>query len=143
MTDGPRHRVLVVEDDPGVRQLIGSHLKRKGYEPITAESAEAVLEQVRAGELEYDVALTDVHLPGMTGVELNRLLLATSPLSPIIVITGDDDAELARRALQEGATGYLLKPFELFARWGGASRARGCTWGTRSPAPGRATVRGW
>ncbi len=114
MTDTTRHTVLVVEDDPGVRELVSSHLRKKGYVAVTAESAEEVLDSLRSGELTYDVALTDVHLPGMMGVELNRLLLATAPLKPIIVITGDDDAELARRALQDGATGYLLKPFELF-----------------------------
>lgn len=106
--------MLVVEDDPGVRGLVSSHLGKSGYEVVAAESAEEVLEQIRSGELRYDVALTDVHLPKMSGVELNRLLLAMQPLSPIIVITGDDDADLARRALREGATGYLLKPFELF-----------------------------
>lgn len=114
MTERERHTVLVVEDDAGVRGLVASHLKKNRYEVVEAESGEAVLDAIRSGELAYDVALTDVHLPGMSGVELNRLLLAMAPLSPIIVITGDDDAELARRALKEGASGYLLKPFELF-----------------------------
>lgn len=114
MSDRSKQTVLVVEDDAGVREMVTAHLRKKGYEPVGASSAEAVLERIRGGDLSYDVALTDVHLPGMSGVELNRLLLATSPLSPILVITGDDDAELARRALQDGAAGYLLKPFELF-----------------------------
>lgn len=108
------HVVLVVEDDPGIRGMVSSHLQKRGYAIVEASSAETALTQIRGGGLQYDVALTDVHLPGMSGVELTGLLLATSPLSPIIVITGDDDARLARRALTEGATGYLLKPFELF-----------------------------
>ena len=106
--------MLVVEDDDSARELIATHLRRERYEVETASSAESVLNRIRDRTLDYDVALTDVHLPGMSGVELNRLLLATNPLSPIIVITGDDDANLARRALKEGASGYLLKPFELF-----------------------------
>ncbi|MGK7312449.1 MAG: response regulator [Candidatus Longimicrobiales bacterium M2_2A_002] len=114
MTEPRPHRVLVVEDDSGVRELIASHLRKAGYEVETASSAESVLDRIRDRDLDYDVALTDVHLPGMSGVDLNRLLLATAPLSPVIVITGDDDADLARRALKEGASGYLLKPFELF-----------------------------
>ena len=114
MTEVEKHRVLVVEDDPGVRELVASHLKKRGYSVESAETAEEVLDRIQAQDLEYDVALTDVHLPGMSGVELSRLLLASAPLHPIIVITGDDDADLARRALREGATGYLLKPFELF-----------------------------
>ena len=114
MKESGKYRVLVVEDDPGVRSLIGSHLERSRYEVETAGTAEEVVDGLRSGAVSYDVALTDVHLPGMSGVKLNRLLLATSPFSPIIVITGDDDAGLARQALQEGASGYLLKPFELF-----------------------------
>lgn len=114
MTEATEYRVLVVEDDAGVRDLIATHLRRSGHEVEAAETAEEVLDRIRKGELDYDVALTDVHLPGMSGVKLNRLLLATAPLNPILVITGDDDADLARQALQEGASGYLLKPFELF-----------------------------
>jgi CheY-like chemotaxis protein len=106
--------VLVVEDDGAVRDLVRRHLENGPYDVTEADSAEAVLERLRTGALNYDVALLDVHLPGMSGVELGRLLLATAPLRPLLVITGDDDQGLAREALERGATGYLLKPFELF-----------------------------
>ena len=114
VAEAERHRILVVEDDEAVRELVASHLRKRQYVVEVAGSAEDVLRALRERRLEYDVALTDVHLPRLSGVELARLLLARSPLRPVVMITGDADQELARRALDYGATGYLLKPFELF-----------------------------
>ena len=114
MMRSAKHRILVVEDDPGVRELVGTHLSRQRYEVTGMESAEDVLDRLRASELRYDVALVDLHLPGISGLELARLLLVTAPLRPVILITGDDDDRIAREALAHGVTGYLLKPFQLF-----------------------------
>ncbi len=111
---GRRHRVLVVEDDPGVRQIMESHLTKRRFDVRSVGSGESLLSALRDRKLDYDLALVDVHLPGMSGVALTRLLLAARPLSAVIVITGDDDAVLGREALSAGATGYLLKPFQLF-----------------------------
>ena len=113
MTPATRSRVLLVEADPGVRETIRTHLDDR-YDVEEAGSAEEVLDRLRRQRLRYTVAITDVHLPGMSGVELSRLLLATHPLSPVVLITGDPDEALAREALGLGASGYLLKPFELF-----------------------------
>jgi CheY-like chemotaxis protein len=109
-----RRRILLVDDDAAVRDLVTRHLRGRGFDVAAWESAEEVLPGLRSGTLSYDVALTDVHLPGLSGLELSRLLLVTSPLRPVLLITGDDDQELARRALAHGATGYLMKPFQLF-----------------------------
>lgn len=114
MTDRRRHRVLLVEDDPGVRGLVESHLQKRGFDVRVVGSGEEVLGEVRARSLDYDLALVDMHLPGMSGVALTRLLLAARPLSSVLIITGDDDAKLARQALSAGATGYLMKPFQMF-----------------------------
>lgn len=108
------HRLLLVEDDATLREMVASHLSRDRYEVVTAGSAEDVLHRLRKGGLSYDVCLLDLHLPGISGLELSRLLLATAPLKPVILITGDDDEGTAREALGQGVTGYLLKPFELF-----------------------------
>lgn len=115
MSDGGRrHQVLIVEDDEAIGQLMESHLKKRRFEVRRVESGEALLGDLRNRSLDYDLALVDVHLPGMSGVALTRLLLAARPLSAVLIITGDDDAALAREALGAGATGYLLKPFQLF-----------------------------
>ena len=114
MSAGTRHRILLVEDDAAVRELVAGHLSRQRYDVVTAESAEEVLDQLRRGALSYDLCLLDLHLPGISGLELSRLLLATAPLRPVLLITGDDDERVAGEALGQGVTGYLLKPFQLF-----------------------------
>lgn len=113
-SDGGRHRVLLVEDDPGVRDMVEAHLRKRRFDVRALEAGEEVLREVRDHTLRFDVALVDVHLPGMSGVELSRLLLALQPLSPVLIITGDDDEKMAREALSMGVTGYLLKPFQLY-----------------------------
>jgi putative two-component system response regulator len=107
-------RILVVEDEAPVRTLVARHLERLGYEVAQASDAEQVLLRMSRDREPFDVVLSDIHLPGLSGVELLRLLLTHSPLRPVIMITGDADEALARRALSYGATGYLLKPFQLF-----------------------------
>lgn len=114
MKRNAKHRVLLVEDDGRVRELVATHLSRQRFEVQAVESAEEVLELLRDGGLAYDLCLVDLHLPGISGLELSRLLLATAPLKPVTLITGDDDENAAREALSQGVTGYLLKPFELF-----------------------------
>lgn len=111
---GRKHRVLIVEDDDSIAELIEVHLQKRRFEVRRVDSGEALLGDLRDRSLDYDLALVDVHLPGMSGVALTRLLLAARPLSAVLIITGDDDAALAREALGAGATGYLLKPFQLF-----------------------------
>lgn len=107
-------RILVVEDDPAVRGLVARHLEGQGYDVSQASDAEQVLLRMSRDREPFDLVLTDVHLPGLSGVELLRLLLTHSPLRPVIMITGDADEKLARKALNYGAAGYLLKPFQLF-----------------------------
>lgn len=109
-----RRRVLVVEDEEQVRELVARHLEKNGYEVARASDAEQVLLRMSRDREPFDVVLSDIHLPGLSGVELLRLLLTHSPLRPVIMITGDSDESLARKALDYGAAGYLLKPFELF-----------------------------
>lgn len=109
-----RRRILVVEDEAPVRELVARHLERKGYEVAQASDAEQVLLRMSRDREPFDLVLSDIHLPGLSGVELLRLLLTHSPLRPVIMITGDADESLARRALNYGAAGYLLKPFQLF-----------------------------
>ena len=109
-----KRRILVVEDEAPVRELIARHLEGRGYEVAQASDAEQVLLRMSRDREPFDLVLTDIHLPGLSGVELLRLLLTHSPLRPVIMITGDSDEKLARKALNYGAAGYLLKPFQLF-----------------------------
>lgn len=136
-----QQRVLIVDDDPGMRGVIARHFRRKGYEVEQAEAAEDVIGRFATGRGRYDVVVTDVHLPGASGVELARQIRHVWPEQPVIVMTGDADAAIAQRALRSGAAGFLIKPFEFFEldavvdhalRCARALRAR-----PRAPAPRR------
>jgi two-component system nitrogen regulation response regulator GlnG len=133
MASAENHRVLIVDDDAGMRGVIAWHFRRKGYEVEQAEAAEEVIDRFATGRGRYDVVVTDVHLPGASGVDLARQIRHVWPEQPVIVMTGDADASIAHRALHSGATGFLIKPFEFFEldavvdhalRWAGALRAR-------------------
>lgn len=106
-------RMLVVEDDPTVRSLVSRHLRNRGLDVVDVGDAEAVFLGLVQGDIAYDVALVDVHLPGLSGMELLRYLLARSPAHPVILMTADVDEGLAWRALALRPAGFLLKPFEL------------------------------
>lgn len=107
-------RILVVEDDEAVRGLVSRYLRRRGFEVTDVGDADAVLLETQREE-HYDLVLTDIHLDGVfSGVDLMEILLAHSPLRPVIIMTGDRNSTLAQDALKKGAAGYLLKPFELF-----------------------------
>jgi len=106
-------RILLVEDDTAARALLGKYLWRAGFEVSAEESAENALASWRmVGP--YDVVVSDVHLPGMSGLDLTSLMLRENPAQPIVLITGDPDEALAYDALSRGPVHYLLKPFELF-----------------------------
>ncbi|MGQ0562780.1 MAG: response regulator [Gemmatimonadota bacterium] len=109
MATRPANRILIVEDDPAVRRLMTTHFRRNGYRVDYAMAAEEV-----ASDEPYDVVLTDIHLPGESGVELANRIREQQPDQPVVFVTGDADASIANRAIQSGAAGYLLKPFELF-----------------------------
>lgn len=106
--------VLLVEDDDSMRKLIAAYLSKSGFAVTAVDRAEEVpVVRERLGR-PFDVVVSDVHLPGMSGIELATMLLASTPGLPVILITGDPDEALAREALSRGPVSYLLKPFQLF-----------------------------
>ena len=104
-----KNRILIVEDDASVRRLMLAHFEKNGFAVEYAIAAEEVSSDER-----YDVVLTDVNLPGESGVEMARRIRASQPNQPVVFMTGDADAAVADRALRTGAAGYLIKPFEMF-----------------------------
>jgi response regulator RpfG family c-di-GMP phosphodiesterase len=106
--------VLLVEDDDAMRKLIAAYLTKSGFVVTSVDRAEEVpVVRERLGR-PFDVVVSDVHLPGMSGIELATMLLASTPGLPVVLITGDPDEALAREALSRGPVSYLLKPFQLF-----------------------------
>ncbi|SFT64763.1 DNA-binding response regulator, OmpR family, contains REC and winged-helix (wHTH) domain [Pseudomonas marincola] len=101
-------RVLIVDDDPVIREMLKAYLERDGYEVLcaeTAEEAETILEQQM-----IDLLMLDIRLPGKDGLTLTRELRARSEVG-IILITGSDDAVDRIVGLEMGADDYVVKPF--------------------------------
>src|SRR5918992_1053945 len=112
-----RRRLLLVEDDPTLRQALSFNLTREGYEVAAAADGEAALEAARSDRL--DLILLDVMLPGMSGVEVLRVLRREGVTTPVIILSAKGDEIDRVVGLKVGADDYVAKPFsrpELLAR---------------------------
>ena len=104
-------KVWVVDDDHSVRWVLEKALRQAGMKPTSFERAEHVLEAIRHSA--PDVVITDVRMPGMSGIALLERLNDAKPDLPIIVVTAHSDLESAVAAYQGGAFEYLPKPFDI------------------------------
>jgi two-component system response regulator FlrC len=102
--------VLLVEDDPDLREAIIVSLKLAGVDFLAFESAELALPHVRAGEAQ--LLVTDFRLPGINGLELMRRAQALNRQLRVVVMTAYADTQLAIEALRAGANDFLVKPFQ-------------------------------
>jgi len=107
----PGKRILVVDDEPEVRQLMEHFLTLRGYEVCIVENGQLALAAV--GTFMPDVVLLDMHMPVMDGLETLKHLAASSPLLPVIMVTVNEDTETTTHLLQLGAADYVPKPFNL------------------------------
>jgi diguanylate cyclase (GGDEF)-like protein/PAS domain S-box-containing protein len=105
------HRLLIVDDDETVLDLISTKLGAEGYSCTLVESAEEALSMVQ--EEHFDVVITDLRLPGIDGFTLTDVLKTKHPAIGVIVITGMADVDSAVRAMKSGADDYISKPFNL------------------------------
>ena len=103
------HKILVVDDERGVRTLSADLLRRAGYEVQQADSGVAALACFT--KTEFDVVLTDIKMPGMDGIELCQRLRAERPDQIVILVTGYPSIDSAVRGMKEGARDYVTKPF--------------------------------
>ena len=105
------NRILLVDDDPGIVDTLTRVLTDEGYVVTVEQRADAAL--ARAKNDEFNVVVTDLKLPGLSGLELVRQLHADRPRLPIILITAFGTTQTAIEATKFGAYDYLLKPFEI------------------------------
>jgi two-component system, OmpR family, response regulator MtrA len=103
-------RVLVVEDDPSIREVTALGLTAGGFEVVTAEDGPSALERFRSDC--PDVILLDVMLPGLDGLTVCRMIRAESTV-PVVMLTARTDAIDVVAGLEAGADDYVRKPFEL------------------------------
>ena len=100
--------VLIVDDEPIVRESLRDWLKDAGYQVTTAESGEEALELIE--KQDFSVMVVDVRLPGKTGIKVLKEIKVLKPQIKSIVITAYPSAELAAEAMKLGAVDYLIKP---------------------------------
>jgi signal transduction histidine kinase len=101
-------RVLLVDDEKGIRTVLGIFLADCGYEVLKAGSGEEALRLFR--ESKPSIVLTDIKMPGMDGIQVLRKIKKESPDTEVIMITGHGDMELAIQSLKSDATDFVTKP---------------------------------
>ncbi len=110
--DGAKKRILVVDDEPGLRTMLTFELNFLGYESVTAENAEQALALLR--ESKYDLMITDVRMPGsMDGIELVEFFRKEDPGLKAVFITGFTLEDRLDAALKNPLSRCLKKPFDL------------------------------
>jgi DNA-binding response OmpR family regulator len=103
-------KILIVDDQSGIRRVLKAFFKIKGIETLEAENGQEALRM--AGSENCSAALLDMGLPGMDGVVLLEKLLEINPKLTVIMMSGRKDDDKIKKALELGASGFLMKPFE-------------------------------
>ena len=103
-------RVLIVDDEEPIRRLLGYMLQSHGYEAVLAADAREARQ--RLDETPFALMLCDVNMPGESGMDLVSHTFRQHPYTAAIMVTGLDSPLLANAALDMGAFGYIIKPFE-------------------------------
>ena len=123
--------VSVIDDDEEVRQAVQRLMRSRGFVTRAFASAEEFLQSPCLHETMC--VISDVQMPGMTGMEMHDFMLRQGPRLPVIFLTAFPDERVEKRALAAGALGFLTKPFDAkrlinlvdtVARVGGSGRAR-------------------
>lgn len=110
MTDRQKARILLVDDEPYVSELLSRWLSLEGYSCDVASSAEAALELLHSQP--YHLLVSDIMMPGMSGIDLLKIVRTSFPDLAVIMVTAVDDRKTAVRMLELGAYGYVIKPFD-------------------------------
>lgn len=105
-----RRRILVVDDEADIREVVGEYLRGKGIEVQEAADGHAALERI--AEFHPDVVLLDIAMPRMTGVETLRRIKALPYETSVVMVSGIEDLETARQTLALGASDYVAKPID-------------------------------
>ncbi|MGL3210319.1 response regulator FixJ [Bradyrhizobium sp. BR 1433] len=130
-----RRTILVIDDDPAVRDSLAFLLDVNGFAVMSYEAATDFLDHLAGSTV--DCIVSDIRMPGMSGLELVRKLKADAVACPVILMTGHGDVALAVEAMKAGAVDFIEKPFEDEA----LLRAIGEALQTQSAPPADGTVK--
>jgi CheY-like chemotaxis protein len=103
-------RILIVDDDAVLLDLMARRLVRMGYKPDSANSGEEAIDFLEANS--YDLVVTDIYMPKITGIDLIGIIKQKNPKTQILAITGGAMIEMVLEALDKGADAYMSKPFD-------------------------------
>jgi putative two-component system response regulator len=106
-----RERIVIVDDEPGVRRLLRAHLSCLPYEALEARDAAEAMAFL-ADAPRPALVLSDIEMPGLSGVELLKRIKELDSNIQVVMVTGQHDLETVRQCLREGAYDYLVKPFD-------------------------------
>jgi response regulator RpfG family c-di-GMP phosphodiesterase len=116
-----KEKILIVDDEANVRSLLRSHLEKAGVECISSPDAFDALDRIK--DERFSLVISDIMMPGMSGMELLRLAKRQDPETAFIMITGFMDLNTAIDSLRTGAFDFITKPFELTAIQRAVNRA--------------------
>lgn len=123
--NGGRQRVLVVDDEASIRDLLAKTLALAEYDVDTASDGANALDRLRERHGNYDLMIADLRMPGMDGLSLIREVKHINSNLPIIIITGFSTESSAIEAVNLGVAGYLTKPFRVPQVLAAAAKALG------------------
>ena len=106
----PAVRIFIVDDEPIVRESLGSWFKAEGYAVELADSGKQALEKLAATDA--DIFLLDIKMPGMDGIELQKKIREAKPDATVIIMTAYASVDTAVAAMKQGAYDYIIKPFD-------------------------------
>ncbi len=104
-------KVLVVDDERGMREFLTIMLQKEGYDVTSAGSGKEALEYI--AQKAYDIVITDVRMPNITGVDVLKTVKECSPETVVIIVTAYASTETAVEAMKQGAYDYITKPFKI------------------------------
>jgi two-component system response regulator AtoC len=109
----PKPRVLVVDDEPNLRKVLGALLSQAGHEVVTEADGESALARVKSSPRgTFDVVISDLRMPGMDGMQLLRALVEEDPSLPVVILTAHGTVDTAVEAVKSGAFDFIEKPFD-------------------------------
>lgn len=107
-------RILVIDDEEQIRKVVGTVLRKGGFDVVEAEDGAKAIELLNSGDnpMMIDVIICDIRMPHINGTEAIKYFRAQYPSVPIIVLTAYPDFQLATSMLKEGVMDYLVKPVD-------------------------------
>ena len=105
-------KLLIVDDQQGIRLLLNEVFKREGHEPLLASNGLEAIQILENGAV--DAVLLDMEIPGMNGLEILKHIKSLFKELPVVMMTGNGDTDLIHRAKELGANHFFTKPFDIF-----------------------------